>query len=415
MVIFRKTVITDSFGCFRIKCTCKLCIPVKDTAGICHLVIDISCMRDSFGNICRMGCNLGSNNSLFDIFYIRKSQMFCRCYIAEECGSVHGCNSTTDRSSDMVISRCDIGNERSKYIEWRSHADGLLNFHVGSNLVKRHMARSFNHDLHVMGPCTFGKFSKTYQLFNLAYISGISQTARTTCISKRNSNVMLFTDVQNLIEVFIERIFFTGHAHPCKYKASTTAYNVHFTFVFFDLLDGLSCDSAVESNKINTVLSMKANYVDEIMGSQFREIALIMNDTVVYRNGSDHCRTLMCQFLAERLCIAVAGEIHDRFCTEIYCFHNFLHFDIIIFAVSGYTKVYIDLGAQHAADTFRVQAGMMFVGTDRYFTFGNQFHHFFNRHVFFFCNSFDLRGYDAFACGIHLCCISCHMVYSPSM
>ena len=30
--------------------------------------------------------------------------------------------------------------------------------------------------------------------------------------------------------------------------------------------------------------------------------------------------------------------------TEIYCFHNFLHFDIIIFAVSGYTKVYIDLG-----------------------------------------------------------------------
>ena len=84
VVIFRKTVITDSFGCFRIKSTVKLCIPVKDTAGICHLVIDISRMRDSFGNICRMGCNLGSNNSLFDIFYIRKSQMFCRCYIAEE-------------------------------------------------------------------------------------------------------------------------------------------------------------------------------------------------------------------------------------------------------------------------------------------------------------------------------------------
>ena len=207
------------------------------------------------------------------------------------------------------------------------------------------MTWSLNHDLYVMSPCTFGKLSKTYQLFNLAYISGISQTARTTCISKRNSNIMLFTDVQNLIEVFIERIFFTGHAHPCKYKASATAYNVHFTFVFFDLLDGLSCDSAVESNKINTVLSVKANYVDKIMSSQFREISLIMNDTVVYRNGSDHCRTLMCQFLAERLCIAVAGEIHDRFCTEIYCFHNFLHFDIIIFTVSGYTKVYIDLGA----------------------------------------------------------------------
>ena len=81
-------------------------------------------------------------------------------------------------------------------------------------------------------------------------------------------------------------------------------------------------------------------------------------------------------------------------------------------SVPGLSLIHI---SQHAADTFRVQAGMMFVDTDRYFTFGNQFHHFFHRHVFFFCNSFDLRGYDAFACGIHLCCISCHMVYSPSM
>ena len=33
-------------------------------------------------------------------------------------------------------------------------------------------------------------------------------------------------------EMFIERIFFSGHAHPCKYKTSSTAYDIHFTFVF---------------------------------------------------------------------------------------------------------------------------------------------------------------------------------------
>ena len=246
--------------------------------------------------------------------------MFCWCYIAEECGSVHGCNSTTDRSSDMVISRCDICNERSEYIEWRSHADGLLNFHVGSNLIKRHMTWSLNHDLYVMSPCTFGKLSKTYQLFNLAYISGISQTARTTCISKRNSNVMLFTDVQNLIEVFIERIFFTGHAHPCKYKASTTAYNVHFTFVFFDLLDGFSGNSTVKCNEIYTVFCMETDDINEIMSGQFREIALVVDDAVVYRNGSDHGRTFVSKFLAERLCITMAGKIHDCFCTAFMTF-----------------------------------------------------------------------------------------------
>ena len=80
----------------------------------------------------------------------------------------------------------------------------------------------------------------------------------------------------------------------------------------------------------------------------------------------------MCQFLPERLGIAMAGKIHDGFCTKLYSTHDLLHFDIIIFAVSGNAKVYIDLGAEHAADTFRVQAGMVFVGTDRNFSFGDQ-------------------------------------------
>ena len=45
VIIFRKTVITDCFCSYRIKCTFKLCIPVQNAAGICHLVIDITCMR----------------------------------------------------------------------------------------------------------------------------------------------------------------------------------------------------------------------------------------------------------------------------------------------------------------------------------------------------------------------------------
>ena len=104
----------------------------------------------------------------------------------------------------------------------------------------------------------------------------------------------------------------------------------------------------------------------------------------------------------------MAGEVHDRFSTEVYGFHDFLHFNVIILAVSGYTKVYIDLGAEHASDTFRVQAGVVFVRTDGNLTFCYELHHFFYRHVFLFCNGFDLWCYDAFSCGIHLSCILSH-------
>ena len=46
---------------------------------------NLSCSRNSFCDISRMRCDLRCDDSLFYIFYIRQSQMFCRCYIAEEC------------------------------------------------------------------------------------------------------------------------------------------------------------------------------------------------------------------------------------------------------------------------------------------------------------------------------------------
>lgn len=114
------------------------------------------------------------------------------------------------------------------------------------------------------------------------------------------------------------------------------------------------------------------------------------------------------QFATERLCISMAGKIHDRFGSKFYCAHYFLHFNIIILAVTGNSKVDIDLCAEHASDTFRVQAGVVFVCTDGNLTFCYELHHFFYRHVFLFCNGFDLWCYDAFSCGIHLSCILSH-------
>ena len=232
MVIFWFTTVTDCLCCFRIESAGVLCIPVKNTACICHLVIDITCMRDTFCNIGGVSGNFRSNDSLFGIFYVWKSKVFCRCNVAKESDSAHSGNSSTDGGCDMVISRSDISNKRSKYIERCAHADALLHFHVGGNLIQRHMSRSFDHNLYIMIPCTFGQFSETYKFFNLAYICCVGKTSRTAGITKRNSYVVFFADVEDFIVMFIEWVFFSGHAHPCKDKTSTTAYDVHFTFMF---------------------------------------------------------------------------------------------------------------------------------------------------------------------------------------
>ena len=135
--------------------------------------------------------------------------------------------------------------------------------------------------------------------------------------------------------MLIEWVLFSGHAHPCKDKTSATAYNVHFTFMFFDLFDGFSCDSTVKCDEVHAILSMKTDNINKILCSKSCQVSLIMNNTVIDRYSSDHSRALVCQLLTEWLGITVAGKIHDCFCAEINGTHNFLHFNIIVFAVAG--------------------------------------------------------------------------------
>ena len=106
-------------------------------------------------------------------------------------------------------------------------------------------------------------------------------------------------------------------------------------------------------------------------------------------------------------------KIHDRMSSHVDSFHNFLHLYIVILAVSGYTKVYIDLGAEHASDTFRIKAGMFFICTDGNFSFCDKLHQFFNRHMFFFCYSFDFRSQNSFSGSVHLGCVISHVVLPP--
>ena len=272
------------------------------------------------------------------------------------------------------------------------------------------MARAFYHNLYVVIPCSLGQFSKSYQLFNLTYICGICQTTRSAGITQRNGHIILFADIKDFIIILVKRIFLSGHAHPCKYQTSATAYDVHFTFMFFDLFNGLSCNSTVECHKIHSIFGMHPNDINKISGCQCSQISLIMDDAVINRNGTDHGRTFACQLSSEWLGISVAGQIHDCLSAQIYCAHYFLHLNIVIFTVSGYSQIYIDLGTQHAADSLRIQAGMIPVCANGYFTLCYQLHQRLGRHMFFLRNSLDLRCHDSFSCCVHLCCVISHLV-----
>ena len=105
--------VPDTFCGFWIHGAFPLCLPVKLSSGICHLVIDLTGTADTFGNVCCMCCDLGCHDSLFYVFKIRKCKVLYRCYITEECCSGHSCYCAADRGCDVVISRCNVSYDRS--------------------------------------------------------------------------------------------------------------------------------------------------------------------------------------------------------------------------------------------------------------------------------------------------------------
>ena len=168
------------------------------------------------------------------------------------------------------------------------------------------MSRSLYHDLYVVIPCTLCELSKSYKLLYLAYICCICQAARSAGISKRDCHIVLLTDFKYLIIVLVERIFLSCHAHPCKYKAASTAYDIHLTLVLFNLVYRFSCDSTVKCDKVHSILCMESDYIDKILCCKCCKITLIVDNTVINRHCSYHCRTFACKLLSEWLCIAMA-------------------------------------------------------------------------------------------------------------
>ena len=109
----------------------------------------------------------------------------------------------------------------------------------------------------------------------------------------------------------VKRIFFSGHGHPGENQTAAAAYQIHYPAAGTDLLDGFAGDAAVQGDKIHTVLRMQAHHIDKIPGGQGIQISLIMDDGIVHRYGTDHGRAFPAELLAERLGIAVAGQVHN--------------------------------------------------------------------------------------------------------
>ena len=165
------------------------------------------------------------------------------------------------------------------------------------------MSWTFNHNLNILFPRTSCKFTKSYKLFNLWYIRSIHNTSRTAGITKTHSDIIFPAYVKDFIIIFKKWIFVSSHFHPCIYDRAASWDDVHKTLVSPELFGSCFINSAMDSHKVNTILSMHSYDIEPFFCSDILKSLVIVYNSIIYRNSSYYSWTFSSKFLSELSCI----------------------------------------------------------------------------------------------------------------
>ena len=230
-------------------------------------------------------------------------------------------------------------------------------------------------------------------------------TARTAGIAEAEGDVVFFTDVEETVIIFVERIFLVVHFHPGEEQRAATGNDVSQARVVFDALCRLAVHAAVDGHEVDAIFCVLFDDGEEFIDGNVFQVFFQHADRIVHGDRADHGRRHLDQFAAEVTGLAEIGQVHDSFCFHVDGILDFLQFFFVVVVFRRNAEVDIDFRAAVLADSFRRQAGMDFVGRNGDFPAGDEGHEFFNGHVFLFSDNLHLRRDDAFAGSVHLCCV----------
>ena len=104
------------------------------------------------GDVGRMRRDLVRDDALLHVVAVRQAQVLLGRDVAQHRGAGPADHRGADGAGDVVVARRDVDGQRAERVERRLVAVLELLVHVGLDQVHRHVARAFDHGLHVVLP-----------------------------------------------------------------------------------------------------------------------------------------------------------------------------------------------------------------------------------------------------------------------
>ncbi|MNB87228.1 hypothetical protein D3C75_342040 [compost metagenome] len=216
--LLRQGFVVIGAGGERIERQVKLVFPAEFEARFRHGVIADLCPRMTLRQVGRMCGNFVGDQTLLNVLFVRQTEMLFRGDVAEHRAAKPADHRRANPGGEVVVTRCDIGGQRPQSVERRFMAVFQLLGHVAADHLHRHMARAFDHHLHVIFPGNFGQLAQGVQLGKLGFVVGVANGSRTQTVAQRQRDVVRGADLADFAEVLVQEVFLMMGQAPLRHN-----------------------------------------------------------------------------------------------------------------------------------------------------------------------------------------------------
>src|SRR5476651_986963 len=234
--------------------------------------------------------------------------MLLRRHVAEYGAAEPADHGGADTAGDVVVAGRDVGGQRPQRIERRFAALLELLVHVDLDLVHRHVAGAFDHDLAALLPGDLRELAERFQFGELRAVIGVGDRAGTQAVAQRKGDVIFAHDVADLVEALVEEALFVPRQAPLRHDRTAARDDAS------DAVGGQRHVSqpyaGVDGEIIDALFALFDQRVLVTFPVELDRIAIDLLQRLINRNGSDRHRRVTQNPFARVVDVAPGRKVH---------------------------------------------------------------------------------------------------------
>ncbi|MCY1525003.1 hypothetical protein D9M68_599660 [compost metagenome] len=234
--------------------------------------------------------------------------------------------------------------------------------HVGLDHVHRHVARAFDHGLHIVLPGDLREFAQRAQLGELGLVVRIGTAAGAQAVAEREAHVVGLHDVADVLEVRVEEALLVVRDAPLGHDRAAARHDARHAVG--REVNERQAQARVDGEVVDALLRLLDERVAvDFPGEVFGHAAHLF-ERLVDRHRADGHRRVAHDPVARGVDVLAGRQVHDVVGAPANGPHQLFDFFLDARSDRRVADVGVDLHLEVAPDGHRLDLGVVDVGGD---------------------------------------------------